>query len=433
MRIIRPPGSRHPSALRGPHPADGSQPGLAGLDLYGELGDIRGRSRGRRARPGRRLAVAALPLVAFLLFAAGVAADSLLLHLGAQPRSASMVIGVIHDKSSSSTVAPSPAVAQPSALSWGRAVPVDPTVRLTSLSCPVEGFCAAVDAEGRAVLDLGGSWTAPYPVDPGHQINSVSCANSTFCLAVDQQGDVNRYDGSSWSVPQLVDHTPFPELTSVSCATPSFCAAVDGDGNGLIFDGQHWSAPHQVDPSGWSVTSHDAASLSCPDVGFCVGADTSNEVFFYASGSWQQATSVASSTPSTGSGLRYSNAVTCASSGFCVASQNLGEVVAYNGQQWSLPVEADPSSFLVSLSCPTTTFCAALDSLLPQGFNNESSDANGRVVLFNGTTWSPPQEADSAGIATAISCPSPTSCIMTDASGNAVLGAPHPAGVSAGR
>jgi hypothetical protein len=38
-----------------------------------------------------------------------------------------------------------------------------------------------------------------------------------------------------------------------------------------------------------------------------------------------------------------------------------GVAVTFNGTSWGTPADVDGTSPLVSVSCPTTTFCAAVD------------------------------------------------------------------------
>lgn len=371
--------------------------------------------------PGRRtLGVVAAALVAF---AAGVSADAFVLHVGQRGSAARVVIGeqVIRPGPPTSVAHRThpPTTGQPAAsLSWGAPVTVDTGFTLQSVSCPTAGFCAAVDSGGRVVVYLGGAWSGPVRVDPTAALDSVSCTGPQFCAAVDAAGNALLYNGSSWSRPVRVDRTPFAELTSVSCASSSFCAAVDGDGNALVFNGSSWSAPQQVDLQGWTPVSRDVATVSCPTPGSCVGVDPEDDAFYYAGGSWQTAVSIApASSPPV---VKYANAVSCASSTFCAAAQNPGQVVAYNGTQWSDPVEADPTNYLASLSCPSPMFCAAVDGLLPQGFN--SGSATGRALLYNGIAWSSPEDIDGDGILQSISCPSAQFCMAVDQAGHAVIG-----------
>lgn len=368
----------------------------------------------------RSFALAAAALL--VAFGAGVSVDALALHVGQHSGSTHVVIGqqVIRPSPPTSAASGKRSSSPPPAasLEWGTPVPVDPGFNLLAVSCPATGFCAVGDSGGRVLLYQNGTWSGPDRIDGTAAINSVSCTGPQFCAAVDSAGNALMYAGSGWSHPEHVDRTPFGELTSVSCASPSFCAAVDGDGNALVYNGTSWSAPQQVDPQAWTAVSRDVASVSCPTPGYCVGVDPENNAFYFSGGSWQSAASITATAGSPA--VKYANTVSCATITFCAAADNPGEVVAYDGTQWSDPVAADPTNYVASISCPTPLFCAAVDGLLPQGFSGGS--ATGRVVLYNGISWSTPLDIDGDGILQSISCPSAQLCVAVDQAGRAIVG-----------
>ena len=52
-----------------------------------------------------------------------------------------------------------------------------------------------------------------------------------------------------------------------------------------------------------------------------------------------------------------------------------GSVLTYNGATWSSPVSVDSGAGgLIAVSCPSTTFCEAIDPL-------------GTAFKFNGASW----------------------------------------------
>jgi hypothetical protein len=94
------------------------------------------------------------------------------------------------------------------------------------------------------------------------------------------------------------------------------------------------------------------------------------------------------------------HSVSCASVAFCVAVDGQGNAITYNGSSWSPPVDVDGSvGFLYSVSCPNTTFCAAV------------GDSN--VITYNGSSWSTPAPLVSGSSAppTSVSCPSAQFCV----------------------
>src|SRR5580700_7991281 len=60
---------------------------------------------------------------------------------------------------------------------------------------------------------------------------------------------------------------------------------------------------------------------------------------------------------------------------------------------------------MAGVSCPTTTFCVAID-------------AGGNEYTYNGSTWTAPTTIDSAGQPQAISCTVTHFCLLGDLSGN---------------
>ena len=101
------------------------------------------------------------------------------------------------------------------------------------------------------------------------------------------------------------------------------------------------------------------------------------------------------------------SAISCPSASFCAAVDNSGYVVTYNGTSWSAPTSIDPNGFgLSSVSCPSASFCAAVDSA-------------GNALTYNGTSWSAPTSIDPNGL-TSVSCFSASFCAAVDYSGNVV-------------
>jgi hypothetical protein len=90
---------------------------------------------------------------------------------------------------------------------------------------------------------------------------------------------------------------------------------------------------------------------------------------------------------------------------------NVGNALTWNGTSWSQPVSIDPNTgSLPSVSCPSATFCVAVDDF----------DA----FTWNGTSWSQPVSIDLGGNAylNSVSCASATFCVAVDESGDAVIG-----------
>ncbi len=110
--------------------------------------------------------------------------------------------------------------------------------------------------------------------------------------------------------------------------------------------------------------------------------------------------------PNAGSGSIKS--VSCPTSTFCMAVDNYGDALTYNDPTWSIPTSIDGNPYLASVSCPTTTFCMAVDN-------------GGYALFYNGTTWSTPLDVDGISWITFVSCPTTTFCMAVDQNGNALF------------
>jgi uncharacterized Fe-S cluster protein YjdI len=116
-------------------------------------------------------------------------------------------------------------------------------------------------------------------------------------------------------------------------------------------------------------------------------------------------------------------AVSCPTATFCVAVDQEGNAVPYDGHNWGTPVSIDPPRIykvdgslepdpgrLVAVSCASATFCVAIDSYF--------------ALTYNGKTWSKPrlinvagaQQDAMGGSLSSVSCPSVGFCAAEDGS-----------------
>lgn len=103
-------------------------------------------------------------------------------------------------------------------------------------------------------------------------------------------------------------------------------------------------------------------------------------------------------------------AVSCPSSSFCAAVDKAGNVVTYHGSSWSAASPVDPGGKgLESVSCPSSSFCAAADNA-------------GNVLTYHGSVWSKPLPVGSdptLGLSP-VSCASPSDCVAVTHAGEFV-------------
>jgi hypothetical protein len=206
---------------------------------------------------------------------------------------------------------------------WSKLATIDPNPgppypgMVTSLSCTSSTFCVAVDAQGMSEIYDGSSWTNPRLTDQDYPLNDVSCGAWERCVAVDGLGRVLSFDDGRWSTPVVIDDTA---LTGVSCASETACIAVDLLGRALVFRAGRWGRPSSIDQS-----SAAPLSVFCPAAGSCVVADVSGRVLTLADGRWSGAEQIDNSDGAQGSLV----AVACVhgSGGPCFAVDSFGDAL----------------------------------------------------------------------------------------------------------
>ena len=99
----------------------------------------------------------------------------------------------------------------------------------------------------------------------------------------------------------------------------------------------------------------------------------------------------------------------CPTSSWCMAVDSNGDALLWNGSIWTETTLVDGTRPLESVSCPTTAFCAAVDN-------------HGQMVTYSSSAWGTPATIDGTRVLDSVSCPTTTStqCVAVDANGNAV-------------
>jgi hypothetical protein len=299
---------------------------------------------------------------------------------------------------------------------WSEASLIDLKGQLSSVSCTSSSFCMALDGSGGALIFNGSTWSAPTPT--GTDLTRVSCISPSSCLAVGGSGEAATYNGSTWSTLSKVGVS----LSSVSCASEAFCMAVGADGGGpgyaVIYNGSSWGAPTQIN----NEDNSGPSSVSCGSPSFCVAVGNFGDEETYSKGTWGKPTPV--------SHEGAIESISCLSESFCTAVSG-GEAIVYNGGTWS----ATSKGATGVVSCPTESFCltvggyaASYDgsswtSAVPVGGGGLSSvscsspslctavDFHGKVLTYNGSSWSAPSLIDPEGSLDSVSCPSAAFCM----------------------
>jgi hypothetical protein len=134
------------------------------------------------------------------------------------------------------------------------------------------------------------------------------------------------------------------------------------------------------------------------------------DAYTYSDGSWSDGVSVESETELS------LKSVSCPSASFCAAVDSGGNAFTDINGVWSGPHQLTPTLplgelTLSSVSCPTATFCVAVGSAASTP-NLQTAATSGTAVAFtysNGT-WSSAEDVGSADQLSSISCTSPSFC-----------------------
>ena len=306
---------------------------------------------------------------------------------------------------------------------WSEASLIDTQSQLFSVSCPASStsFCMAMNGDGEALTYNGSTWSAPAPT--GADLTSVSCSSASFCVAVGGSGEAAVYNGSTWTAPTEIGS----QVSSISCTSESFCMAV-GAGNGgaahaLTYNGSKWSTPSVID----SQDENGLHTVSCASSSFCVTAGNFGDELTYDGVTWTKPTQLGI--------LGYIQSVSCHSESFCVAATPEGETATYSGSAWAVSSRISEQAASGALSCPTESFCVAVGgyastynggawtSPVPVGGGGlgavscssssfcSAVDFHGRMLAYDGTTWSAPTQIDPEGGLDSVSCPSAVFCV----------------------
>ena len=223
---------------------------------------------------------------------------------------------------------------------------------------------------------------------PQGALNSVVCPNTTSCFAVgNTTGDgpvVEHWNRTGWSVMSAPNPASGADLNSVACPSTTTCFAVgSGGGSTLVerWDGKSWSIVASPSPSG--ATRSLLEGVACSSTASC-----------FAVGTVETAD-----------------------------SDQTTLVERWDGTDWSIIDSPNPTgstrSYLLGVSCPTTTNCFAV------GGAESNSILTTLVEQWDGTNWSivasPNPSGASQSQLNSVSCRKATSCTAVGLGGNLTL------------
>ena len=307
---------------------------------------------------------------------------------------------------------------------WSAPVLVDSAVPrasislgLVTVSCPSVSLCVAFDSEGRLVTSTDPAVPTTWKVAKvGGEPLGVSCPSVSLCVGVGlfSRGAllVSTKPTGGAGAWRVVSVAAGVDAGAVSCPSLSLCVA-GGQFNGDILT--------STDPAGssqaWRVEHVDrhasVLSISCPAVTLCVAADDAGNLL---SSTNPDGGASAWHIVHIGETLTAHAAVSCASVTLCVAVEDGHLLTSTNptGSPAAWRVNTvDALGLVDSISCPSTSFCAAGDI-----FGGAATTINPAA----GPRGWELEHVDGTNAINAVTCPSVNLCVAVDASGNVVIG-----------
>jgi hypothetical protein len=301
-----------------------------------------------------------------------------------------------------------------------------------SVSCSSVHLCVLTSSGSGYLVYNGTTWSAPGTI-PGAPdgVSSLDCVSGiSLCTAVvDREPHPNvrepgpsyvQFNGKGWSKP-ITPKAKGKKINGVSCTSKAFCVG--------LFDSstaRKRETSYAVDKDGrWSVPkpfyNNFADLIDCVSTSFCEASDANAiHLLTFNGKSWKTVTD----SQFTG----FPAALSCPTSSFCVLGQGVpyastGSVLVYNGTKWTGPdLAGDKPSGLVSVSCASASFCVAGSSgELGESPPPEASPSTGSVYYYSEGEWSAPTALDSEGIRD-LSCPSRSFCLALDGAGRVLIG-----------
>jgi hypothetical protein len=259
-----------------------------------------------------------------------------------------------------------------------------PAAHVLDVSCPSPSLCVAVDDAGDALSttlprSTVGRWQTT-PISPGLALTDVSCAASGFCAAVGVESFVATSSqpagaGAAWTVSDLHltsegnSGIERDDLLAVACASAQLCAAATfSNANNLVVSlDPGASLPTWDTHSVGSVRSGEFFyALACPAVSLCVAVGTFGKVAssIDAGAHWRR-TYVEAPGASNGSLTPSIVDISCPTTSFCAAVDNRRTVIttrdATGGARAWHRVRLQHRHLLAAISCASTSLCVVLD------------------------------------------------------------------------
>jgi hypothetical protein len=296
------------------------------------------------------------------------------------------------------------------ATGWVR-VPPPPGVHIDRLSCASATFCGALSANADGSGDQfvrynGSSWQVDNPppsVGVGYGYGPIACVAPAYCLAIGRRGSA-ELNGATWTAAETIP-AQHGSVIGFECGAPGHCVALGQSTNeAATFSGGHWTE------AGVPDNGAPPTALSCPTAAVCRAADDQGRTFDLTGSSWSATRQLVQATG-------HLRDISCATRDWCMAIDHNGNALRWQHRHWSAPMPIDLDHALVAISCAPDRTCIAVTAV--QGPSPDFQD-HGRAIPYVDGRWQHPELIEPGGGFGDVSCPSSSYCAAVDGRGRVI-------------
>jgi hypothetical protein len=325
--------------------------------------------------------------------------------------------------------------------------------RFTDVACPSVSFCAGVDYRGEVAVSSdpaasAPSWSATRLF--GYGLQTVSCPEPGKCIVVGPSATIwttgeAAAAPASWRPTSLAQGPGPTTLSDVSCASDRMCAIA-----AISYSGSERTVQALISVDPFGATPHWMAApisdpvfypskIRCPTEQRCIATDGNRTMILSVdsagNGTWR---------PGSGRPTVAEASLTgwsCPTASFCVAVDSKGDATAgrYSESSGTFSLthtKVDPLP-LTGVSCPSESFCLVVDNGGNVTSSRDPADATptwsaplaldpqaGSVLPGGGPVLAEGLEASNGGQSLTVACPGTERCVALDTYGNELIGGP---------
>jgi hypothetical protein len=325
--------------------------------------------------------------------------------------------------------------------------------RFTDLACPSVSFCAGVDYEGEVAVSSDPvasepSWAAARLF--GYGLERVSCPEAGKCLVVGPSATLWTTSDAA-AAPASWRSTSFaqaeaPGLSDVSCASVRMCAVTE-----IYYSHNVRTVEALISVDPFSAEPHWTAApiasqffypsrIQCPTEQRCIATDGRSTMILSIDSSGDGTWTLGLGWPTVGEPSM--TGWSCPTASFCLAVDSKGDATAWRDSESSgnssgvTQSDVDPLR-LTDVSCASESFCLAVDEA---GNVVSSNDPAAATPIWSAPLTVDPQagsilpggepvmaeglEGFNAGHSPTVACTAAEQCVALDTYGNELIGGP---------